>query len=228
MKMKLSEQTVAVLKNFASINQSIHIKDGDLVKTRSLSRELVAAATIGDAFPKDFSIYDLNRFLNVLSLFNEPELDFGQDDNAVVIGSGKNSVRYVFSDSDLIGDTTVQHADYAKNPKMPNILAEFKVSQENLGKVIKAANILGAPTITITGSAGVLKVVAHDKKNPSCDSFKLEIGQHDGDDFAVDFKIETIKFIPGDYDISISERVICRFVNEAAKVTYYIAGDVQQ
>ena len=73
--MKLSESTLSLLKNFSTINQSILFKQGTKLRTISVMKNILAEATITEEIPKDFGIYDLNQFLNGLSLHQSPELD---------------------------------------------------------------------------------------------------------------------------------------------------------
>ena len=74
--MKLSDNTLTLLKNFSNINQSILFKQGKSLRTISVMKNILAEATINEELPKDFGIYDLNQFLNGLSLHNNPDLDF--------------------------------------------------------------------------------------------------------------------------------------------------------
>ena len=78
--MKLSDKTISVLKNFSSINQSILFKEGSKLRTISVMKNILAEATVTEEFMKDFGIYDLNQFLNGLSLHQSPELDFKMTD----------------------------------------------------------------------------------------------------------------------------------------------------
>ena len=82
--MKLSENTISILKNFASINQSILIKSGSKIRTMPKLKTILAQAEVEEVFPKDFAIYDLNQFLNGLSLHQDPELDFSNDNYLVI------------------------------------------------------------------------------------------------------------------------------------------------
>ena len=71
--MKLSDNTLSLLKNFSTINQSIYFKQGTRIRTISVMKNILAEATINEELPKDFGIYDLGQFLNGLSLHNSPE-----------------------------------------------------------------------------------------------------------------------------------------------------------
>ena len=73
--MKLSDSTINILKNFSSINQSLLFKSGKKLRTISVMKNILAEVEVTEEFPKDFGIYDLNQFLNGLSLHQSPELD---------------------------------------------------------------------------------------------------------------------------------------------------------
>ena len=77
--MKLSEHTTSVLKNFASINQNLVIKEGKTISTMSAMKNIVAKAEVDEDFPREIAIYDLNEFLAALSLFTNPVLDFSEN-----------------------------------------------------------------------------------------------------------------------------------------------------
>ena len=74
--MKLSDNSLTILKNFAGINNSILVKQGNKLRTISVAKNILAEADITEEFPRNFAIYDLNQFLNGLSLHQDPELDF--------------------------------------------------------------------------------------------------------------------------------------------------------
>lgn len=99
--MKLSVETVTVLKNFSSINQSILVKSGSKLRTISVMKNILAECDVKENFPKDFAIYDLNQFLNGLSLHQDPDLDF-DNDTYIVIREGKKRVKYFFADPEVI------------------------------------------------------------------------------------------------------------------------------
>ena len=99
--MKLSDNTVALLKNFAGINNSILVKQGTKLRTISVAKNILAEAEIKEEFEKDFAIYDLNQFLNGLGLHQDPELDF-KEDSYLTIREGKRRVKYFFADPNVI------------------------------------------------------------------------------------------------------------------------------
>ena len=74
--MKISDNTIKILKNFSSINQSILFRTGSTIRTKSPLSTIAAQAVVDEMFPFEFGIYDLNQFLSVVSLFEDPDFDF--------------------------------------------------------------------------------------------------------------------------------------------------------
>ena len=49
--MKLSDNALAILKNFAGINNSILVKEGNKLRTISVAKNILAEAEIKEEFP---------------------------------------------------------------------------------------------------------------------------------------------------------------------------------
>ena len=213
--MKFSDKTLTLLKNFSSINQSILFKEGNVLRTISVMRNILAEATIEEEFSKDFGIYDLNQFLNGLNLYNNPELDF-TNDGYVVIKEGKSRSKYFFSDPNVI----------ITPPDKPIILPTedvcFLLDTKELDKLLKAASVYQLPDLSVVGQAGVVKLVARDKKNDTSNDFSVIVGETN-EVFTFNFKVENIKILPGNYEVVISSKLLSRFKNTSFNVTYHIA-----
>ena len=213
--MKLSETTVNLLKNFSSINQSILFKEGNKLRSISVMKNILAEATIEESFPKDFGIYDLNQFLNGLSLHASPELDFKSND-FVMIREGKMRSKYFFA------DPTVIVAPPEKAINLPTEDVCFEVSTEQLDKLLKAAAVYQLPDISAVGEAGVVKLVVRDKKNDTSNDFSVVVGETDKE-FSFNFKVENIKILPGTYEVVVSRKLLSRFQSTDRDLVYYIA-----
>ena len=185
--MKLSDKTLSVLKNFSSINQSILFKEGNKLRTISVMKNILAEAEVGEEFPKDFGIYDLNQFLNGLGLHKSPELDFASNE-FVVIREGKMRSKYFFADPSVI----VVPPD--KEINLPSEDVCFELSTEQLDKLLKAAAVYQLPDISAVGEAGVVKLVVRDKKNDTSNDFSIVVGETDSE-FTFNFKVENIKLL---------------------------------
>ena len=213
--MKLSESTVSLLKNFSSINQSILFKEGQKLRSISVMKNILVEANVSEEFPKDFGIYDLNQFLNGLSLHSSPDLDFGND-QYVVIKEGRSRSKYFFADPSVIV------APPEKEITLPTEDVCFQLTSQQLEKLKKAASVYQLPDISVIGENGVIKLVARDKKNDTSNDFSIVVGETDSE-FVFNFKEENLKIVPGNYDVVVSEKLLSRFQNQNIDVTYYIA-----
>ena len=213
--MKLSESTVSLLKNFSSINQSILFKEGQKLRSISVMKNILVEANVSEEFPKDFGIYDLNQFLNGLSLHSSPDLDF-DNDQYVVIKEGRSRSKYFFADPSVIV------APPEKEITLPTEDVCFQLTSQQLEKLKKAASVYQLPDIAVIGEAGVIKLVARDKKNDTSNDFSIIVGETDNE-FVFNFKEENLKIVPGNYDVVVSEKLLSRFQNQNIDVTYYIA-----
>ena len=213
--MKLSDSTLSLLKNFSSINQSILFKEGSKLRTISVMKNILAEATINEEFARDFGIYDLNQFLNGLSLHQKPELDFAND-GYVVIREGRSRSKYFFADPSVI----VTPPD--KEITLPSEDVCFELTTTVLEKLLKAAAVYQLPDISAVGEAGVVKLVVRDKKNDTSNRHEEIVGETENE-FCFNFKVENIKVLPGTYDVVVSQKLLSRFTSKNHDLTYYIA-----
>ena len=213
--MKLSDSTLSLLKNFSTINQSILFKQGTKLRTISVMKNILAEATISEELPRDFGIYDLNQFLNGLSLHNSPDLDF-QEDNYVVIKEGRSRSKYFFADPQVI----VTPPERPMN--LPSEDVTFDLSTDQLDKLLKAAAIYQLPDLAVVGANGVVKIVVRDKKNDTSNDFAITVGETDKQ-FSFNFKVENIKILPGNYEVVVSSKLLSRFSSKNQDLTYFIA-----
>ena len=213
--MKLSDKTLTILKNFAGINNSILVKKGNQLKTISVAKNILAEAQIEEQFSRDFAIYDLNQFLNGLSLHQDPDLDFSPD-SYLTIREGKRRVKYFYADPAVI----VSPPD--KEISLPTEDVCFQLDSIALEKLLKAAAVYQLPDLAAVGEAGVVKLVVRDKKNDTSNEFAVVVGETDKE-FSFNFKVENIKIIPGAYDVVISSKLLAKFTNSSYNLIYYIA-----
>ena len=213
--MKLSEKTLTVLKNFAGINNSILVKQGTQLRTMSVAKNILAEADIEEDFPRQFGVYDLNQFLNGLSLHQDPEMDFTEE-SYLTIREGRRKAKYFFADPQVI----ISPPD--KQITLPSEDVHFQLESTSLEKILKAAAIYQLPDLCVVGEAGVVKLVVRDKKNDTSNSYAVDVGETDKE-FSFNFKVENIKIIPGAYDVVVSSKLLSRFTNSQFNLTYYIA-----
>ncbi len=213
--MKLSDNALAILKNFAGINNSILVKQGNKLRTISVAKNILAEAEIKEDFPRDFAIYDLNQFLNGLSLHQDPDLDFNQD-SFLSIKEGKRRVKYFFADPNVIISPP------EKEITLPSQDVCFQLDSVTLDKLVKAAAVYQLPDMSAIGENGVIKLVVRDKKNDTSNEYAIVVGET-SDDFEFNFKVENIKIIPGAYEVVVSSKLLSQFTNTQHNLKYYIA-----
>ena len=209
-----------MLKNFSDINMSIEIKEGNILRTVSVQKNILAQAELEDSFTQDFAIYELNRFLGAVSLFDDPEFTFnGKSTN---IGTAKHSVDYVYCDPSMIVTPP------ENNITFPDPEVKFTLSQDALSQIMKASNVLGTPEIAIEGGPNpndVIRLKALDVNNDSTDTFKVVLDEKSGHTFRFVFKTENMKMIPGNYDVEVSSKGISHFTLQGQKLEYWIATE---
>lgn len=212
--MKLSKQTLGILKNFSTINQSIVIKPGNVIQTISDVKDIHARVEVQEEFPCEIAIYDLNEFLGVISLFDSPELDFGDD--CVVISEGRQKQTYYYADSSIITQAP------AKGVVLPSVEASATVTSEQLSKASKASSINGATHISFKNG----DLVVQNKSVPNSNNFVIqEIGTEG--DYELSIGVDKLKMVQCDYNVSVCAKGMAQFVGSIGEgeigISYSVA-----
>jgi hypothetical protein len=210
--MKINNKTLNILKNFATINPSIIVKPGNILKTISSSKTILARAEVPDTFEYPFAIYNLSQFIGCISMFTDPDFDF--DESSVTISDGKNKIVYHYADSSII------LAPPDKDINIPSVDAEFKISATDIPSVAKALSILELTEIAIVGDGENIFIQAIDSKNASSNQYSVKVGATDKV-FKAIFKPDNLKMIPDDYIVTLSSKGLSKFAGTDA--TYYVA-----
>ena len=213
--MNLSDNTLTILKNFAGINNSILVKEGTQLRTISVAKNILAEAEIEEAFPREFAIYDLNQFLNGLSLHQDPDLDFTPE-SYITIKEGKRRVKYFYADPNVIISPP------EKEITLPSEDVHFQLESASLEKLLKAAAVYQLPDFSVVGANGAVKFVVRDKKNDTSNEYAITVGETDKN-FTFNFRVENIRIIPGSYDVVVSSKLLSQFTNSQFNLKYYIA-----
>ena len=212
--MFLTNDTVSVLKNFATINQSILIKQGRKLRSMSAMKNILVEATITEEFTRDVAIYDLNQFLNALSLVAGGELSLNND--SIEITDGTNSIDYRYSDPSVIT------APPDKELTLPSEDVCVVLSEENIDKVKKTAAVLQIPDVSLVGNGTEIVLTVRDKKNSGSNAYRIIVGETDRV-FQFNLKVENLKLINGDYDVVVSKKGLAQFTHHAMPIVYYVA-----
>jgi hypothetical protein len=214
-KMRLSKETYSILKNFAAINSNILIQPGNVLRTVSAGRNIYVEAKITEDFDVEVPIWDLNKFLGVISMFANPDLEF--HDNHVVISNGRSSVTYYYSEPSLLTVPT-------KELKMPKSSTRFDLDEKDLNEILKAANILQVNDLRLVGGDGQLIISVDDCSQSTSNSFEIVIDEnYTGKDFEGTINVSEIKFIPGSYTVELTDTIISKFTHKSLDLSYFIA-----
>ena len=213
--MKLSNETLTVLKNFASINSGIEFRSGNFLSTMSPGKTVLAKAELNDTIPDSFCIFDLNQFLSVHSLFKDPDLVF--DDYNVIFESGRSKTKYRKTAKEMI----ITPPD--KELTLPSVDVEFRLTESVFASLMKSASVLQSPNISIESQDGKILMTCFNSKDDSAHVHSIEVGDNSSIDFKAVFLTENWKMIPGTYDVKISSRGLAEFNNTTQRVNYWIA-----
>ena len=218
--MKLSAETISLLKNFATINQGILFKQGKTIKTVSSHKNILAEATITEDVPTEFGVYDLNNFLSVVSLYkDEPTFEFVQNDVVICGNKGRSKTKYRFCDPKSI----VTPPEKALTMPTPEIA--FELTQEDLDWALRSASVLSSPQIAVESDGTKVSLVALNLQDNSAHTQTLEIAEGNGDKYRMVFKTENLKMISGTYDVKISSKGISHFKNKNKELQYWITTE---
>ena len=218
--MKLSSDTINLLKNFASINQGIYFKQGKTIKTVSPQKNIMAEVTVDESFPVDFGVYDLNNFLSVISLHkDDPTLNF-EDKNILISGlKGRSKIKYRFCEPSMIV------VPPEKNIVMPDPEIRFTLNAEDFDWILRAAAVLSSPHIAIESDGEKVFVSTIDLQNDAAHTDSIEIAEGNGDKYKMIFKTENLKMISGTYEVSLSSKGISHFKNKNKNLQYWITTE---
>ena len=212
--MKISNDTRNILKNFSTINSGIRVKTGNKVETISNMKNILAVATVDESFPQDFSIYNLPEFLGATSLLSDPEFEFG--DTSLTVADDNSSLAYFYASEGMVTAPD-------KMITMPDAEIVINLSSSLLSELQKAASVLGVNDMVLSSDGTVIRLEVTDKKNPTSNTFSRIVGEGNGVSYTMNFKIETLKVLDGNYEVSVSSKGISHFNNTDIDLEYFIA-----
>lgn len=210
--MKFSSETVNILKNFSTINPSIVFRQGTKQTTMSTGKTVVAMADLTEDMPHKFAIYDLSKFLTVLSMFKDPSVSV--DTRHAIIKSDDSKIQYNFTDPSLM----IEAPENGLKPL--EVLAEFTISNERVQSLLKAAAVLSSQDVMFYAEDGKLFVKAFNQGDSSSDKYEIELGEADSD-FNVLVKIENLKLLPAEYNVKVTSKYV-QFSASNPNVTYWV------
>ena len=217
--MKLSDNTLSVLKNFSSINSGLVLRQGNVQKTMSPEKSILVEAELEDAIPSQFGIYDLNQFLGNVSTLENPDMTF--TDSSVLMNDGTITFNYYSCSPNHI----VSPPD--KELKLKQTDVSFTLTNTLLNKLLKLAAMNSLTHLSVVGKNGEIRLQTHEKANDTSNYASFKLNDYDGDDFIASFKVENIKLVPGDYDVEIQLGAFAKFTATSGvlkdKIKYFVA-----
>lgn len=212
--MKLSKKTLEILKAFSPINTNLVIRPGNKITTITPGKSVYAEATVDETFDKQVCVYNLNEFLGVITAFADPDIDLS--DKFATIKEGNNKVKYIYADEALLT------LPPTKQIKLPSTDVSFNLDQASLTQALKMAQILAVEDLSFIGDGKKIIARVFDSKNPTGNTFDVDLDTKTKLEFDIQFKIENIKLMPGTYSVEISKSKLAKFDNGAA-VVYFVA-----
>ena len=217
--MKLSENTLSVLKNFSAINSGLVVQKGNVQKTISPEKSILVEAVLDDNMPDQFGIYDLNQFLGNITTLNNPDLTFTE--NSVLMSDGEITFNYYSCSTNLI----VSPPD--KELKLKQTDVSFALTNAVLSKLLKLAAMNNLTHLSVVGKNGEIRLQTHEKANDTSNQASFKLNDYSGEDFIASFKVDNIKLIPGDYDVELQLGAFAKFTATSGllkdKIKYFIA-----
>lgn len=212
--MKISNDTRNIFKNFSTINSGIRVKSGNKLETISQMKNILAVATVNESFPQDFSIYNLPEFLGATSLLDDPDFQFG--DSSLTVADNNSSLAYFYASEGMVTAPD-------KMITMPDAEIVIDISSTLLSELQKAASVLGVNDLILSSDGTTIKLEVTDKKNTTSNTFSRIVGEGNGVSYTMNFKIENLKVLDGNYEVSVSSKGISHFNNKDVDLEYFIA-----
>lgn len=211
--MQISNETIQILKNFATINSNLMIRKGKRLATISTAKNIFAKAEVAEDFPAEVAIYDLNSLLALLTLMENQSVEFGE--KSLIISKDNGKFEYFYASPSVIVAAPEKDIELDSH-------YQFKLSAEDVNMIMKAAAITGAPAISITAKNGKVNLSVGDRKNDTANNYKKTIGETDLQ-FECHMAVENFKILPEAYNVTISKKKAFLFKSETKPIEYFIA-----
>lgn len=217
--MKISPATISILKNFATINQSILIKPGNILATQDTVPSIRSIAQVTEEFPVRVAIYDLHKFLGTLAMMGDCDVDF--QERKAVLKLGKQQAEYIYSNGNMVKEASV------KRPTGGEFFT-CHFSDRDISTILKAAAVFSAPMLSFVGENKVATLYIGTPKSENFDSpsdtFRLELGECE-DEFDLRIPVEVFKVIPSDYNVVLNRKKFIHLASTTTPLEYWLAAD---
>lgn len=223
--MKLSKDTLNILKNFSTINSGIMLKPGKFIMTRAVNGTTYAEATIADEIDFEVAIYELNGFLGILSLLNEDAEISLADDGNIKIADARSTIFWPAADP-----STIVFPSKPIPFPVASVIVDFK--SEDLQQLMRVSRGLQIDTITITNKDGKIVLNGFNKVEDSAlvrTKYSLTLGDYDGtNNFNFVINMGNMKMQPADYKLLLwaqGKKTAAKFEGEHASYVVAMEAD---
>ena len=213
--MQLSPRTLQILKNFATINQSLCVSPGKVLSTLAPLRTTFALANVEETFERAFAIYDLPRFLGVMTLLNNPDLSF--HDTYIQLKDGRQKINFTYADPELL-----VRPPEGKTIKTTNIISTVTIPPDMLSSLIKAVGTMQFPNIVVESDGDKISIVGKNIANPSTDRYDVLVSEDKTQPFEAVLLASDLKLLAGGYTLDVSSKGRAHFKTAEGDVEYWI------
>jgi len=217
--MKLSDNTIAILKNFSEISDGIIFVAGTDQKVLSRDNTILAGASFAETFPKNAPIVDLAKFIQNIEATDNHNISFETNWVAISDDAGTQNINYAYGAEGLITKAP------DKNLDMTGATTSLSLSKEQIATVLKFANINRLPTLSFGSDGSSNYAEVYDAENPDSARFKLKTSpDSDGKVWSQTFKTERLsKIMTTSYVVKFVPDAYAAFESEIG-ATYIIAA----
>lgn len=213
--MKISQETITLLKNFAGINGNLVVKQGNVLSTVSAGKNILALANVSESFPSEFAIYDLNELLGLFTFDTDQEVEIG-DNGITVVDADGDKLRYFYADPSVVTASPYKALDI-------DPVFTFNLSASGISKIQRAASIFSAPTISIVSDGSSVTLKVGDPANASANFYEKTITTESAPTFDARLKVENLKVIAGDYTVAVGKKKALHFKSNSRDLEYWLA-----
>ena len=212
--MRISDTTMQILKNFATINANLLIRPGNRLTSIATTQSVLGTAEVAETFPEEVPIYDLPNFLSVLSMDKEADLEFCGEH--VMITANGGTIKYKYADASLLTAPP-------ENVQIQlEVLFDFSITAKELADMKKASSLIGASVMSIKCDGEKSTILIGNPTKPDANQYSREIGETDVV-LRADLDMARVNFVPDDYDVAVCNPAFVYFKGKNGGVEYYVS-----
>lgn len=214
--MKISDKTFKILENYSKIDPkgiSMYFNKGSTQMICNKGKTIFSEVTLDENFKEEFGIFDLKRFIQTLSLFENPDLEF--EGKEIFISEGQAKLTFRTTDKTVIITPKKSMSDVEMD-----LIEKITLSKEVFQRVLSSASVLGSPDFVIEGDGNNVYITVKNNSDESADKFRLKICQT-SKTFSKSLDVGSLKLINHNYDVHVSENLV-KFESKEAELSYWL------